>query len=95
MQDHVCASSGTLDYSARLVRSERDAVLLSPKLVAVFRLQLRKQDQTTKRGGDSHLIFIGAADHIEIEINTALIHHRQAFQERDFTCEGVETGAAR
>ena len=37
-------------------------------------------------GGDSHLIFIGAADHVEIEINTAFVYHCQAFQEGNFTC---------
>ena len=36
--------------------------------------------------GDSHLIFIGAADHIEIEIDTAFVYHCQAFQEGNFTC---------
>lgn len=34
---------------------------------------------------DSHLVFIGAANHIEIEIDATFIDHCQSFQKGDFT----------
>lgn len=43
------------------------------------------RSEIAKRGGEPHLIFIGAANHIEIEINTAFIYYCQAFQKGDFT----------
>lgn len=36
-------------------------------------------------GRDSHLIFIGAANHIEIEIDATFIDHCQPFQQSNFT----------
>lgn len=46
--------------------------------------------EIAKTDSKSHLVFIGAANHIEIEIDTAFVYYCQAFQEGDFTWSGGE-----
>lgn len=60
------------------VRSQRHTAVLGPEPVTRACQWFRKWRAEMAECGDSHLIFIGAADHIEIEINTAFVYHCQA-----------------
>lgn len=68
------------------VRSQRHTAVLGPRTSHKGLPVVQEVRAEMAECGDSHLIFIGAADHIEIEINTAFVYHCQAFQEGNFTC---------